>query len=373
MSIRSLIVSGFAGSLVLAGCAASGNDVAGDEGYLTPVNPKTVDDQRKVCVDRIKENGAFRTKDIDIGVVRWKCGDVQGVTGHDLGQEYCEFHAVQDGKVVDKPSGGMKPDNVECVFTGVYNDVKGDPGSSANAAFGDKLNKALTEDDTNNLKNAKGVKLPALGSNPFTIMNAGANGRFAATTLLHDCTKAVTENKPNRDRVSAVKDGCNADGTSCAKDVEACTLIVGHGEGFRNSDPVICGRAARGALCGASYADLPAALDGFIMTDWEADVGQAVAAFTGKSKTAPTAPARCRYATVDGKPYLHMLICTPDASEVRSAIVSGSVQKMCSDVFGPKIAMTAPLGLVAKLGSVKDPFCDEFNAGMTKLQSVAGK
>ena len=36
-------------------------------------------------------------------------------------------------------------------------------------------------------------------------------------------------------------------------DVEACTLILGHGEGWRNSDPVICGRAARGAMCGAKY------------------------------------------------------------------------------------------------------------------------
>jgi hypothetical protein len=362
------------GSLIVVGCASSGEDTASGDGALTPANPATLDDQRALCDKREKENGAFRNSDLATGVVRWKCGDVQGVTKQDLGQEYCEFHAMQEGKVVDKTAkSGIKPAKVECLFTGVYGDVKGDPGSKQNQDYGAQLNKALTE-EANNLKDAKGVQLAALGKNPLAVMNGPFNSRGAATQLLSDCHDAAGV-AADAARVNAADDTvkCGADGSGCAsaRDIEACTLITNHGVGWRNSDPIICGRAARGALCGASYSALPPALDGFIMTDWKADLGQAVKLWTGASTQAPSAPDGCRYATVNGKPYLHMMICTPTQAQVTNPKYEGQLQQMCSDVFGPSIAMTAPVGLVTKLGKNDPGFCSDFSKGVQTLQSVA--
>ena len=49
----------------------------------------------------------------------------------------------------------------------------------------------------------------------------------------------------------------------------------------------------------------------------------------------------------------------------------GQLQQMCSDVFGPSIAMTAPLGLVAKTAASDDAFCSKFDKGVEAIQSVA--
>src|SRR5262245_37614929 len=188
------------GLLAATGCSSSGGNLDVAEGHLTPDDVQSLDEQRQLCSLRVKENGASRRTDLDVGVVRWKCGDVQGVNNSppnpkgkadgtactspglqadphdfaklskaeqvkqgaamcrslicgddgkcapvsDLGQEYCEFHAVQEGKVVDKaPKSAIKPGKVECIFTGVYSDVKGD-SPAANKKFGESLNKQLT-------------------------------------------------------------------------------------------------------------------------------------------------------------------------------------------------------------------------------------
>jgi hypothetical protein len=367
-----LVLSLSAVAVLAVGCGASDEDTETGEGMLTPRDPRTIADQRKLCELRVAENSSQRQKDLDTGVVRWQCGDVKGVDASDgvneFGQEYCEFHAVQEGKVVDKVAkSNVKAAKVECLFTGVYGDVKGEPGSAKNKSFGEALNTKLT-DGKGNLSNAKGVKIPALGANPFSVMNGDFNTRNAASSLLRDCQNQGNDAE-NAKRVNATPDACSGANCVSKRDVEACTLILGFGKGWRNSDPVICGRAARGAMCGAQYSELPAGLDGFIMTDWEADLGQAVKLWTGKSTEAPSAPDRCRYATVDGKPYLHVLICQPSEKEVAAA--EGNLQPMCSKVFGPKIAMTAPVGLVAKLGTNNAGFCGAFNKGAKALQAVA--
>jgi hypothetical protein len=306
------------------------------------------------------------------------CGDDKKCAKgrNDLGQEYCEFHAVQEGGVVDKVAkSNVKPAKVECLFTGVYADVKGNPGGSENQGYGQVLNKALTDGD-GNLKDAKGASLPALGQNPFAVMNGRFNSRGAATALLQDCQAAAgvaADAKRVNDASDEVK--CSGDGSGCAsaRDIEACTLIVDHGVGWRNSDPVICGRAARGALCGDSYSPLPPALEGFLMTAWDANVGDAASYWAGKSDKAPSPPDKCRYAKVNGRSYLHLLICDPDDTMVTNPKYEGNLQQMCSDVFGPKIAMTAPVGAVAKIGGGSDAFCSEFNDGVKTLQGLVSK
>jgi len=368
-----LVLSLVGVSVVAVGCAAPDQTpLMDDEGFLKPATPKSVEEQRALCEVRVAENSSQRQKDLATGVVRWQCGDVKGVDAsdgtNDFGQEYCEFHAVQEGKVVDKVAkSNVKAAKVECMFTGVFGDVKGQPGSAPNKAFGEALNTKLT-DGPGNLANAQGVKIAPLGANPFSVMNGRFNTRGAATQLLSDC-QSQGNDAGNASRVNASADDCVGDNCVSKRDIEACTLILGKGEGWRNSDPVICGRAARGAMCGATYDALPPGLDGFIMTDWEADLGKAVKLWSGQSNEAPSAPDRCRYATVDGKPYLHVLICKPSPKEIAEA--AGNLQPMCSKVFGPKIAMTAPVGLVAKPGSNNDGFCGQFNQGVKTLKSVA--
>src|SRR6185369_7015817 len=113
------------------------------------------------------------------------------------------------------------------------------------------------------------------------------------TQLLADCQNEGVKGV-NSKRVNATPDTCTGDNCVSKRDIEACTLILGHGEGWRNSDPVICGRAARGAMCGAEYGELPPSLDGFLMTDWgtndsaERDLIQAVKVWTGQSDQAPS-------------------------------------------------------------------------------------
>src|SRR5690349_17420753 len=71
--VKSIGVLGLIGAGTLVGCAASGEDTDVGEGFLNPDDPKTLDDQRNLCDDRVKENGASRTSDIAAGVIRWKC------------------------------------------------------------------------------------------------------------------------------------------------------------------------------------------------------------------------------------------------------------------------------------------------------------
>lgn len=385
--VKSIVVMGIIGAGALVGCASSDDDVDSAEGNLTPQNPRTLEEQRTLCDKRVKENGAFRNQDVGVGVVRWKCGDVKGVNStdgrNDFGQEYCEFHAVQEGKSVDKVAkSSVKAAKVECVFTGVYRDVKGRPGGTENRKYGETLNEQLAHGPGNLKDVPAGLKLADVGPkqadgsplNPFSVMNGQFNARGAATKLLEDCENA-TKDGATFNRVKAANDDvkCGADGSGCAsqRDIEACTLIEGAGVGWRNSDPVICGRAARGAMCGAHYGALPDSLEGFIMTDWQGDLAQAVKLWTGQTDKAPSAPDKCRYATINGKPYLHIMICDPDEATVNNPKYEGNLQFMCSETFGPKIAMTAPIGLVTKNVKADAGFCSDFDKGVKAIQSVA--
>src|SRR5262249_621265 len=121
------------------------------------------------------------------------------------------------GKIVDKVAKSqVTASKVECIFTGVYADVKGTPGSRGNVEFGEDLNRELT-DASNNLKNAKGIKLTALGANPFSIMNGTFNKRDAASALLRDCARDGTRPDEAK-KINAAPDTqtCGADGSGCS-------------------------------------------------------------------------------------------------------------------------------------------------------------
>src|SRR5262245_16264053 len=92
------------GWLVATGCSSSDDNVAVPEGHLKPDNVQNLDEQRQRCSLRVKENGASRRTDIDIGVVRWKCGDVQGVNNSPPNPK-----GKADGTPCDQPGAQANP------------------------------------------------------------------------------------------------------------------------------------------------------------------------------------------------------------------------------------------------------------------------
>src|SRR4051794_17131818 len=128
-SSRYLLSSLFIGAVAVAGCSSAASDGGGDTGDeqdVVPASAKTLFDQAGVCDNVFKRHAAIRDSDMRDGLLRWECGDVPGVTGPDLGQEYCEYHASSGGKLVKAAKDLAQAQKLSCVFTGVYADVKDD-------------------------------------------------------------------------------------------------------------------------------------------------------------------------------------------------------------------------------------------------------
>ncbi len=147
------------------GCSAAQDDGGDDEdavtGAATPAQNDIVFEQVKTCDNLFKDRAAFRDVDLQQGVLRWKCGDVDGVSiskcednlallaaeekkgsvteerrnelsecGDGYGQEYCEYNAVSKGNIVNTPKNAKAlkdSDVVQCVFTSVQSDFKASP------------------------------------------------------------------------------------------------------------------------------------------------------------------------------------------------------------------------------------------------------
>jgi hypothetical protein len=126
--------------IAAAGCSSRADDESTtDEGELTPTAAATFFDQALTCRNMLAARAGFRDVDLAEGVLRWSCGDVNGVTTPDLGQEYCEFHAVLNGKTVDGPEVTLgENDAVECVFSSVF----------ADAALTDEKTQAIIKEHT---------------------------------------------------------------------------------------------------------------------------------------------------------------------------------------------------------------------------------
>jgi hypothetical protein len=146
------------------GCSAAPEDEDTGEddvvtGASTPAQNEIVFEQVKTCDNLFKDRAAFRDVDLQEGVLRWKCGDVDGVSiskcednlallaaeeargsvtaerrqalsecGNGYGQEYCEYNAVSKGNIVNGAKAGKAlkdADVVQCVFTSVHSDFKG--------------------------------------------------------------------------------------------------------------------------------------------------------------------------------------------------------------------------------------------------------
>lgn len=374
----------------------------GDDQNLVPAQTSNHFDQAAACSKVFQRHAAIRESDMKSGVLRWACGDVPGVTGKDLGQEYCEYKAISAGKVVSKTTeivGGK----VQCLFTSVYADVKPPYGSPAVQAFGKSLATKLKDAANLNATKLTDAEVTALGG--AAVMNVGFNTRGAATALVVDCARnaagaangqtlsatAMANALKDEARQAACFEASQKIPASAAKfksaclgkvladdkvwapieklgarvakpgeanyetqrDVSACLRSkASGGVTWRNSDPMICTRVTRAVTeCSVEFNGLPDSLDGFSFTGW----------------TNKALPKSCRYAVVDGKEYKHLVICEASTSEVSNmafkAQWKNDLTQFCRDRFAQDIVMEAPIRALQKTGTTEGAFCSTYNNG----------
>jgi hypothetical protein len=407
------------GTAILVGCATEAVDeTAGDTQDVVPATVNDVFEQVKLCDNLFKDRAAFRSVDLDQGVLRWKCGDVDKVTistceddldkiaanekdgnvdterdaklaecGDGFGQEYCEYNAVTKGNVVNSVTAAktMKDsDVVECVFTSVHADVKGSKSATYHKELASKLKPQLTAAERDLEGRVAGMK-------------QGVNSRGAADTLIQDCSnlaadKALATNAERQ--VLCYNAWAAASGDSAKKkiaekcigqdlsddaawkatgldekelsdgekDLAACTMVLKAEHGgvpWRNSDPTICARSYRAtAECGVTFKEI-----GEVAPDFQ---GFSMQGWTNRD----VLPPGCKYGDIGGE-YKNIVICKPNPTDVKTYRTQKKpLQQLCRDKFGLNVAMQAPVGAIADLSKAKTDgaFCSAFVAGAKKAQ-----
>lgn len=357
-----------------SGCSAPGEEEIGSaEGAATPANPSGNYALAETCSRLFKRHEVVHDLDLEVGTIRWGCGDVPGVTDPDLGQEYCEYHAVQNGKEVKKPAdivaGGGK---VSCVFTGVFTDAQSGTVPKLQQQMAKPENLGATVAATNIVQ-----------------MRGGFNSRGAATQLLADCSRspgtstlttrqktaacflAVQAGGPNAAQLTTLCKGnlndaatwsqieglgvtvktVGQEGYEPQQDIASCMQVTQAGVPWRNSDPMICSRTERAANeCSCKFGAVPPALDTFTFTGWVDD----------------HIPSTCRLAKVDGADYPGIAICdVPDAQLSDLALnplYNRSLQNFCHDFAGKDLVLKLPLRALQTAGTcqLSAPFCSEY-------------
>jgi hypothetical protein len=364
---------------VAAACSSADDGATvGDEDNIVPADADTLFDGAAVCDQTLKRHVSVREGDLAQGTIRWACADVKGVEGDDRGQEYCEYHAVQNGAKVTAVSDIDVEKPLYCYFTSVYYDVDG--GSTP----GERDAKLAAE-------LSKPENLGAKVDPDLVRMKDKVNSRGAATTLIRDCAGIKPDLNEERQvacyTASLEKNGeelrriCRGqnlatesrwkkaealgakllvegdEGYEAQRDIIGCLSLhraENGGATYRNSDPMICARVYRAKQeCQCSWNELPDALEGFIFTGW----------------TSEAPPVGCQRAKVDGEDYSHLTLCQvpqAEAAELEFDLdYSEDLQKFCNDRFGKDIVMKAPLRAVEVEGScsTETNFCSEFTGG----------
>ncbi len=359
----------FAASSLAAGCSTPTDDqLATSEAAATPSEPTNKFALAGTCSRLFKRHESVRPIDLEQGVIRWGCGDVPGVTDPDLGQEYCEYQAVQGGRIVKKPSD-LTTGPVTCVFTSVF---KG-------AGQGEHLRPQMADEQN--------LGAPA-ASEAIVQMQHRFNTRSAAIDLINACSSRGAESSmAPRARIAACYQAYEAGGPGAERlkelckntlteagwaeaqqlgaklfapgeagyetqrDIAACMSVTGAGVSWRNSDPMICSRVARTAgECSCRFNSIPTSIVGLPFTGWIDD----------------QIPSSCRLAVVDGAPYPYIALCTLSDQEVSDLPLdpqySRAIANYCHDRFGKDLVMKLPLRALQKEGSCNETagFCSEY-------------
>jgi hypothetical protein len=417
---------------IAAGCAATEEELEDQEGAATQGQTTDVFEQARICASRFGVLSSSRDSDLQNGVVRWQCGDVPSVTmsecandpkriaeneracavevdrdvalgdcGDGFGQEFCEYNAVSEGRVVNTAESVkllnravIREYGAECVFTSITPDVKRPRSlvlTSADvesAKYHKELANTSVKPLLRNATSPDGIEGRVAG------MKQGVNSREAAETLIARCSSLGRDGAARTERNAARQALCFrafADATksedkdrlrgACShkdlsddgnwkatgltdralseadKDIAACTMVTkakGAVE-WRNSDPTICARAYRATKeCNVTFRPIGEAsptFRGFEML--------------GASKTGEL-DRRCRYPSIDGKASHNLIVCNLSPNDVQRAMVDRiPLQNVCNQEFGRNIALVAPIGALSILSKAKTdtPFCSAFVAG----------
>jgi hypothetical protein len=402
---------------VVIGCSSSRGGDTGDEQDVIPQDTNNLFDQSEVCSLILKRHAGVKDVDLRDGDIRWNCADVPGVTSVDLakcdaarkavkdfkaslsgkkptdadkekldglvddqrrqcqgfGQEYCEYHAVANGKTVTSLAQANGTP-IACVFTSVFQDAE--PNDDLAAAMA----------DTKNL----GVK----ATKEIVQMQVGFNSNGAATALIRDCrsqsnpdleiadpdsgemrartaaekaaTKKALVDEPRqaacwlasadaskKDKLTKLCKGKDLSIDANWKPVEALGVKVAEagdadyetqrdlaaclgsrragGVTWRNSDNMICGRTMRAVEeCNCDFSPIPDAFNGFILAGWTND----------------QLPTGCRYAKVGNSDFQNIAICQVAQSEIDDldgTPTANDLQGFCHDRFSKDIVMKAPV------------------------------
>jgi hypothetical protein len=386
---RKASVLGFVTVALLAGvgCSSAPDEDGADEddvvtGASTPNQVTNIFQQVKTCDNLFKDRAAFRDADLQEGVLRWKCGDVDGVSiskceddlallaaeetkrktdvtegrrqalsacGNGYGQEYCEYNAVAKGNIVNavKQAKALKDsDAVQCVFTSVHSDFDGT--TSDPEAFADEL-----------AGKVKGQLISAerVPEGRVTGMKQGVNSRGAADALIFDCAnlartgvkfakdadrqvlcynawakaatpaakaklEAACSNVDLSNDAAWAKVGIPAAALSDTdKDLAACSMVA------REKTVMFEGKEEQ-SIIGVSWRNSdPTICARAYRAASECkvtfkEIGNVAASLPGFSMQGwtnrETLPTGCKYVAVENKPFAQVVVCTANAQDVKN-------------------------------------------------------
>lgn len=371
------------------------------EDNITPEGAATIWQLAELCDGNIARHSAVKAQETAGGVIRWQCGDREGVDGElDRGQEYCEYMAVSNGKKITKASEVVKGKPLYCLFTSVYSDVDNQGTYDSN---GKNTYSSGTVDADLSAALSSAANLNAPFDKKLLRMKGQFNTRGAATTLIRDsvglnaakgskkeiayqraaacflagktanaATKAKLKTACERNDLSVASKwkAATALGVSVAetgkpgfeeqRTMYACMSVdrlQNGGVNWRMSDPHITETIVRASLeCGCQYDALPTALPGFLQGTWS---------------SADKLPPGCRRAKLkDGTDSQQLTICEVPATRVGELEtdfdVADNLSKLCNDTFGKDIVLTAPARAVEKRGTCTNKTASAFCAEWTK-------
>jgi hypothetical protein len=364
-------------------------------------------EQAPVCSEVIARHRISRRPDLKEGTIRWACADVPGVTAIDpakcaqgpvecitsndpalpavcqhfgpdcegFGQEYCEFHAIANGKVitkVDEAAGSP----IACVFTSIFPQGPGIPALQAAMASSENLGTAAATNEVVQMQ------LPAngrLAADKLIAMNHRAAQEEFRDKLTNEvrqtaCWQASASDPAKKERLAQLctgRDLAREDswkpveelgakvlapsdpGYDDQRDIAACLATSRSGGApWRNSDNVITGRIVRAAEeCSCNWSPLPDDLLGFPLGGWVND---------------QQLPHGCRYAKVDGKDHPSLVLCDLSGGDAREDLSTSpskdDLQALCHERFSRDIVVRAPVRAAQIAGSCREatPFCSQF-------------
>lgn len=359
-------------ALTVVGCEEVGT---GDEQDVVPAGSTSPWELAGLCQENITRHAGVRQQELAEGIVRWQCGDRPGVDGaEDRGQEYCEYHAVSNGKFVDTFDQVDKTKPLYCYFSSIYldNDPKRDATLVTELSKKENLNAKVNADfirmkgqfnsrgaATTLVVDAMAVEQDLNEQRQAACFLHGVNNPSKAATLEKNCKGKNLATKTGWSKVTKLGVSIPKEGDAnyeAYKDLLACMSVGRLGNGgvdWRMSDPHITQVVVRANdECGCSYTELPTALEGFLQGTWS-------------SKDA--LPPGCRRVKVAGKDFQHMTICEVPKAEVSDLETNldygENLQGYCNDRFGKDIVLTAPLRAVEVPGSCTTKtgaFCSAF-------------